>query len=103
MTITLSHPHVSIQTLTPLTQPKDTQEWMLYTQSHSPYTVYTLRSRYQYPRGNQLPDPGGGPLQSGVEKGRPPKPPVQTRAGIAQTQTTPAQTLNLQRYEAITK
>ncbi|MED6236214.1 hypothetical protein ATANTOWER_005987 [Ataeniobius toweri] len=51
MTITLSHPHVHIQTLTPLTQPKDTQEWMLYTQSHSPYTVYTLRSRYQYPRG----------------------------------------------------
>ncbi|MED6291720.1 hypothetical protein CHARACLAT_026450 [Characodon lateralis] len=47
---------------------------MLYTHSHSPYILYTLRSRYRYPRGATSPRiPGGGPLPSGMETSRLPQ------------------------------
>ncbi|MED6258638.1 hypothetical protein ATANTOWER_010096 [Ataeniobius toweri] len=49
-TITLSHPHTYIcKHSHPHTKHKDTQEWTPYTHSHSPYTIYSPRSRHRYP------------------------------------------------------
>ncbi len=50
----------------------DTQKWTRYPHSHSPYALYTPRSRHHHPqRGSQRPIPELNPLRSGVETGGP--------------------------------
>ncbi len=52
----------------------DTQKWTRYPHSHSPYALYTPRSRHHHPqRGSQRPIPELNPLRSGVGTGRPPR------------------------------
>ncbi len=56
--------------------------------SHSPYALYTPRSRHHHPqRGSQRPIPELNPLRSGVGTGRPPRSPQQQRKSTAQTPT----------------
>ncbi len=80
----------------------DTQKWTQYPHSHSPYALYTPRSRHHHPlRGSQRPIPELNPLRSGAGTGRPPRSPQQQRKPTAQTPTgrqlilsAPAQTEN---------
>ncbi len=66
----------------------DTQKWTRYPHSHSPYALYTPRSRHHHPqRGSQRPIPELNPLRSGVGTGRPPRSPQQQRKSTAQTPT----------------
>ncbi len=66
----------------------DTQKWTQYPHSHSPYALYTPRSRHHHPqRGSQRPIPELNPLRSGVGTGRPPRSPQQQRKSTAQTPT----------------
>ncbi|MED6292382.1 hypothetical protein CHARACLAT_033279 [Characodon lateralis] len=62
---------------------------MLYTHLHSPFTLYTPRSRCQY-----FACPGTNTLElvSPLPVSRPLKPPVKTKHDTTQTQATPAQT-----------
>ncbi|KAK5619018.1 hypothetical protein CRENBAI_004093 [Crenichthys baileyi] len=58
-------------------------------------TIHTLFSEVKAPipkRGNQPADPGDGPLHSGVETGRPPKPRSRQGQDIARIRMTPAWT-----------
>ncbi len=53
----------------------DTQKWTRYPHSHSPYALYTPRSRHHHPqRGSQRPIPELNPLRSGVGTGDHPGP-----------------------------
>ncbi len=64
----------------------DTQKWTRYPHSHSPYALYTPRSRHHHPqRGSQRPIPELNPLRSGVGTGGPPR--NQQRKSTAQTPT----------------
>ncbi len=66
----------------------DTQKWTRYPHSHSPYALYTPRSRHHHPqRGSQRPIPELNPLRSGVGTGGPPRSPQQQRKSTAQTPT----------------
>ncbi len=66
----------------------DTQKWTRYPHSHSPYALYTPRSRHHHPqRGSQRPIPELNPLRSGAGTGRPPRSPQQQRKPTAQTPT----------------
>ncbi len=66
----------------------DTQKWTRYPHSHSPYALYTPRSRHHHPqRGSQRPIPELNLLRSGVGTGRPPRSPQQQRKSTAQAPT----------------
>ncbi|MEQ2235047.1 hypothetical protein ILYODFUR_037616 [Ilyodon furcidens] len=53
------------------TQRKDKQQWTSYTHSHSPCTLYTLRSRRWYPLGATSPQTQEVvPFPPGAETGR---------------------------------
>ncbi len=80
MTSTHIHKHMSppsctqtnIHTFAPHV---DTQKWTRYPHSHSPYALYTPRSRHHHPqRGSQRPIPELNPLRSGVGTGDHPGP-----------------------------
>ncbi|MEQ2285080.1 hypothetical protein AMECASPLE_028190 [Ameca splendens] len=67
---TLMHTHKNTH---PRTQHKDKQQWTSYTHSHSPYILYTPRSRCRYPIGTTSPRiQEVDPFAPGVETGRPP-------------------------------
>ncbi len=66
----------------------DTQKWTRYPHSHSPYALYTPRSRHHHPlRGSQRPIPELNPLRSGAGTGRPPRSPQQQKKPTAQNPT----------------
>ncbi len=66
----------------------DKQKWTRYPHSHSPYALYTPRSRHHHPqRSSQCPIPELNPLRSGAGTGRPPRSLQQQRKPTAQTPT----------------
>ncbi len=58
-----SHPHARKRIFTTFAPHVDTQKWTRYPHSHSPYALYTPRSRHHHPqRGSQRPIPELNPF-----------------------------------------
>ncbi|MED6248422.1 hypothetical protein ATANTOWER_000226 [Ataeniobius toweri] len=86
---THSHNHMFPPSCTPHAYTSDPDTQHEDKQQSNP--IHTLCSQVQVPipqRDKQPPDPGGGPLHSGVQTDRLPYPPGQSRVGTAQTRTT---------------